>query len=393
MKRFQGFAAFGAGMLLAMSLLASCSGEGQDDESGVKYRQEGNRITATLGERLTVDAELVGMPESDAAAVLQAKWDDSMDPETVEEVLFPGETDLNEYVSDGFDSVNIYGADGSFRMTYDPTSYFITYNAPELNEKLYESLAKQQDSYNKRWDTVEELNEVDDVELEGYSKEQAIFDVREKLEQMGLQIEEEPYAIYGLNAETLQMLYDREKESGLLDALPEEYQNVTYEKEDEIYQMLWHLQLEDTPIIPRNYAETNNYETTVCESVSRGCLVDVIVTREKILGLRCWGQYKPESVGEEESLISIGEVLASVQDFYSAKKLLRDKKVEKISYCYIPVAQGDVNLETGMIAVDKDTEYTIIPGWCIEVSRDPLPYESIYWDVLCVNGITGEIIP
>ena len=96
MKRFKRFAAFGISMLLTISMLASCSEEEQADESGVKYRQEGNRITATLGEKLTVDAELVGMPESDAAAVLQVKWDDGMGLEKVEEVLFPGETDLEE---------------------------------------------------------------------------------------------------------------------------------------------------------------------------------------------------------------------------------------------------------------------------------------------------------
>lgn len=377
MKRFQGFAAFGAGMLLAMSLLASCSGEGQDDESGVKYRQEGNRITATLGERLTVDAELVGMPESDAAAVLQAKRDDSMDPETVEEVLFPGETDLEE------NSGTVHSPQKNSYLMYTQEGLVVTYTTTALNEKLYEAIADWEQEGNYRWEISEDFSE--DVELDGYSKEQAISDVRDQLEQLGISAEEVPYVIYGLNAETMQSIYEDILASGRLDRLPVQYQNIQYTKEDEAYQMLWNLSIEGIPVLSRNLRSNVANDNIVSSALENGCLVDVIVTRDQILKLHSFFQYAMTSAGEEEKLLSVGEILASVQDYYSNQNLMRARKVEKISYCYIPV-QKDASAE-------KNSDYDMIPGWCIEVSRESAPGESIYWDVLCVNGITGEIIP
>ena len=386
MRKFKRFAAFGVSMLLAISMLASCSGEEQADESGVKYRQEGNRITATLGEKLTVDAELVGMPESDTAAVLQAKWDDGMDLETVKEALFPGETDLVE------EPGAIRAQDNSFLLHGDDTYILSYFNWPTYG-KLYNYLINQMDESGKRWMDPEELPGLENTNLESYSREQAISDVRDQLKQFGFCIEEEPYAMYGMNLEAMQEAYEQFRTSEFFEQVPAEYQNAQYSKEDEFYQMFWHVQLEGIPVLSSNYVQSSGDMITVSSAVGSGNVVQVRKTKDKIVELSSRGQYRSISKEEEQDLLSVGEVLAVVQDYYSARTILRAMKVEKISYCYIPIAMGDVNPETGMIDVNKDTEYTMIPGWCIEVSRDPLPYESIYWDVLCVNGITGEIIP
>ena len=377
MKRFKRFAAFGISMLLTISMLASCSEEEQADESGVKYRQEGNRITATLGEKLTVDAELVGMPESDAAAVLQVKWDDGMGLEKVEEVLFPGETDLEE------NSGTVHSPQKNSYLMYDQEGLGMTYTTTALNEKLYEAIVDWEQEGNYRWEISEDFSE--DVELDGYSKEQAISDVRDQLEQLGITAEEAPYVIYGLNAETMQSIYEDILASGRLDRLPVQYQNIQYTKEDEAYQMLWHLSIEGIPVLSGNLRSNVVNDNIVSSALENGCLVDVIVTRDQILKLNSFLQYAMTSAGEEEKLLSVGEILASVQDYYSNQNLMRARKVEKISYCYIPV-QKDASAE-------KNSDYDMIPGWCIEVSRESVPGESIYWDVLCVNGITGEIIP
>lgn len=377
MKRFQRFAAVGVSLMLTVSMLASCSGEGPSDESGVKYRQEGNRITATLGEKLTVDAELAGVPETDTAAVLQAKWDDGMDLKKVEEMLFPGETDLEDSMG------TVRSTQENSYLMYNQEGLGMTYAAAALNEKLYEGLADWKNQGNHRWMTPEEFEE--DVELDGYSKEQAISDVRNQLEEIGLSIEEEPYVIYGMNVESMQNIYEEMLASGKLDRLPAQYQNIPYTKEDEFYQMLWHLSVEEIPVLSGNLTSSAVDDNFVSSAVQNGCVVDVIATRDRILKLNSFFQYAETAAGEEENLLSVGEVLASVQDYYSNQNLMRARKVEKLSYCYIPVAKDTT--------ADGNRNYELIPGWCVEISRESVPGESIYWDVLCINGITGEVIP
>ena len=377
--------------ILAASSLMACAKSPTVSETGVSgYEESDGRVKAQIGEKITVDAELFTQPDRESYEVLHAGFDDSGDLDSVIEVLFPERDDLNvsSYESGGTDYF-VSTPDQSEFLTYGNTSNLINFNE---NTKGYFSFLADMDydGYDQRHRHIETLEDehidifeqMEDIEIPGYSKEQAIADVYEMLQKMGLAVQERPYAMYGISAETIQAYYTEQEESFKNRpnfSMPE------LNADDSIYCMLWNVEINDTPVVSGNYTKNESERCNVREGAERGCLVYVVTTKDRIVQLETENQFSTKSKDQEEKILKLEEILTKIPNFYKDRLLNEERTISRISFCYIPVLT-EANEQTG------EYHFDMIPGWTLDASYEMPGREGVYWDVIYINAITGEII-
>ena len=96
-------------------------------------------------------------------------------------------------------------------------------------------------------------------------------------------------------------------------------------------------------------------------------------------------QFKIEEKEPEEKILSLEEILAAVPKYYKNRLLNEERTISRISFCYIPVVT-EVSEQTG------EYHFDLIPGWTLDASYEMPGREGVYWDVIYINAITGEII-
>ena len=377
--------------ILAASSLMACAKSPTVSETGVSgYEELDGRVKAQVGEKITEDAELFTQPDRESYEVLHAGFDDSGDLDTIIQTLFPGRDDLT--VSP-FDSSNteysVSTPNYSENLTYGGSSHLIDFSE---NTKGYSTflLDLDYDQYDQRHQHIETLadehidifEQIEDIEIPGYSKEQAIADVYEALQKMGLAVQERPYAVYGISAETIQAYYTEQEESFKNRpnfSMPE------LNADDSIYCMLWNVEINHTPIVSGNYTKSESERCNVRGEAERGSVVYVATTKNHIVRVATENQFKIEEKEPEKKILSLEEILAAAPEYYKNRLLNEERTISRISFCYIPVVT-EVSEQTG------EYHFDLIPGWTLDASYEMPGREGVYWDVIYINAITGEII-
>lgn len=377
--------------ILAASSLMACAKSPTVSETGVSgYEESDGRVKAQVGEKITVDAELFTQPDRESYEVLHAGFDDSGDLDTIIQTLFPERDDLTVTPFDSNDTeYNVSTLDYSETLIYGGSSHLIDFSE---NTKGYSTFLSDldDDQYDQRYQHIETLadqhidvfDKIEDIEIPGYSKEQAIADVYEALQKMGLAVQEKPYAMYGISAETIQNYYAEKKDNFKNSpnfSVPE------LNADDSIYCMLWNVEINDTPIVSGNYPSSESERCNVRGGVERGCLVYVVTTKNRIVRVATGNQFKIEEKEPEEKILSLEEILAAAPEYYKNRLLNEERTISRISFCYIPVVT-EVGEQTG------EYHFDLIPGWTLDASYEMPGREGVYWDVIYINAITGEVI-
>lgn len=367
-------------MVLLLAGTAACAKKPEEQNRTGTFRQEGNHVTAEYGEFLKVDAEVVNAPEKEKYEVLHTKWENELTQDEFVSALFPGETDLN--ITDA----TVITSDGTSAMaTYSLTGRLFEYQTSDWIEKAYRTLLGMwnSDQNLKRW--PESLDDIPDTELNGYPKEQAIADAKAVLDRLGLPLEEKPYAAYGVNAESLRYMLETLEKSRNLSEIPG-FELPEYEEEDGCYCLFWYSEINGVPVVSGNYPTSANEYCSVRGEAERGCSTFVVIAKKGILYIESISnQFFVESMEEPEEIRPLEEIMEAIPVYYQDMLLAEEHTVSRANFCYIPVVT-----KTG----DRAEEYRfdLVPGWCLEASYKIEGKKQVYWDLIYVNAVTGEII-
>ena len=381
MRRSAKWSTYCLATVLAASSLMACAKSPTVSETGVSgYEESDGCVKAQIGEKITVDAELFTQPDRESYEVLHAESDGSGDLNTIIETLFQEKEDLT--VSMPYPDENwVATPDRSEIMVYGATSHVIRY---DNNKKSCGTFLSEMDlnTQDERHRHVETLTDIEDVEVPGYSREQAISDIYEKLQKMGLSVQERPYAMYGISSEVIQAYYEEHDEE--FKHFPN-YVKPEITKDDSIYCMLWNVEINDTPVVSGNYSREASERCNVRGGAERGGLVYVVTTKNCILCLQSETQFSIESKETAEKILPLEEILAAVPKYYENQLLSEERTISRISFCYIPVLT-ESNQQT------NEYHFDLMPGWVMDASYEMPDREGIYWDIIYINAITGEII-
>ncbi|MCI7274730.1 MAG: hypothetical protein MR529_00690 [Cuneatibacter sp.] len=367
--------------ILAASSLMACAKSPTVSETGVSgYEELDGRVKAQIGEKITVDAELFTQPDRESYEVLHAGFDESGDLNTIVEVIFPGRDDLTVTTSYGSEN-RVRPPEQNEELMYDDVGHIV----------LYESYTKSCSSFlgevdydmlDQRHRHVETLTDIEDVEVPGYPREQAISEIHEKLQKMGLSVQERPYAMYGISSGVIQAYYEEHDEK--FKHFPT-YVKPEITEDDSIYCMLWNVEINDTPVVSGNYPREASELCNARGGAERGGLVYVVTTKDRILWLQTELQYSVESKETAEKILPLEEILAAVPKYYENQLLSEERTISRISFCYIPVLT-ESNEQT------NEYHFDLMPGWVMDASYEMPDRDGIYWDIIYINAITGEII-
>ena len=352
----------------------------QPSQPEVELAQQGEHVTADLGEMLKVDAEIFSAPERAAYPVLQCGWDDSLTVEQAVEVLFPGEEpEITESTTDDSYIVRSYSDQGERRLGFFPSSKQIVYH--DVVEYPYGVIQLYADGLRPY---PESIPGVEDYEIPGYTKEQAAADGSEVLTALGFLVPAEPEIVYGVSEESLRMMFEELDTEGMLtnagSAMPEG-------EWPPCYVMLWRPLLEGAPVVSGNYPLATTGDFICREGAERGSTIYMLISPEGVQVIESVGnQFEVLEKGEEQTLLPLEDVLAAVPAYYEDILLEDVRTVYRISFNYIPVLTGTEG---------NASYFDLIPGWCLEASypyTDAFGMESERVEVIYVNGITGGLI-
>ncbi len=382
MRRSAKWSIYCLAAVLAASSLMACAKSPTVSETGVSgYEESDGRVKAQVGEKITVDAEFFTQPERESYEVLHAGFDDNMDLDTVLQVLFPENDNLTigtEYVTT---------ADQSAGMGFSTVSHLISYFDYQKRYSTFLSemdvdILNERHTHVENLEDVKEIENLKDIDVPGYSREQAISDVYKKLQKMGLSVQEKPYAMYGISNEVIQAYYEAHEEN--FKHFPN-YTMPEITENDSIYCMLWNVEINDTPVVSGNYPSSSSERCAARGGAERGCLVYVVTTKDRIIQLETQNQFKVKSKEDAKAILPLQEILKSVPNYYKDRLLNEQRTIDRISFCYIPVLK-EWNEQTG------ENEFDLIPGWTLDACYEMPGRNGEYWDIIYINAITGEII-
>lgn len=199
-----------------------------------------------------------------------------------------------------------------------------------------------------------------------------------------MELEEKPYAVYGVSGEALELLQEEEQ---LAEIIPG-YEPYDFSEEDSCYVMLWNSQLEGIPIVSGNYPEgTFNFE---CRGgAESGCIEFAVVSRDGLeLLLSDSNQFEIIGKEEEQPLLSLEEILMCIPDYYESTLITEKRTVSKMSFRYVPVLKGTEENADSWLQYSFD----MVPAWCMETWYQKEESMTTYWEVIYINALTGEII-
>ena len=382
MRRSAKWSIYCLAAVLAASSLMACAKSPTVSETGVSgYEESDGRVKAQVGEKITVDAKLFTQPDRESYEVLHAGFDDNMDLDTVLQVLFPENDNLTigtEYVTTADQSAGMGFSTGSHLINYfDYQKSYSTF----LGEMDVDIL-NERHTHVESLEDVKEIENLKDIDVPGYSREQAISDVYEKLQKMGLSVQEKPYAMYGISNEVIQAYYETHEED--FKHFPN-YTMPEITENDSIYCMIWNVEINDTPVVSGNYPSLSSERCVVRGGAERGCLVYVVTTKDRIIQLETQNQFKVKSKEDAKAILPLQEIFESVPSYYKDRLLNEQRTIDRISFCYIPVLK-EWNEQTG------ENEFDLIPGWTLDARYEMPGRDGEYWDIIYINAITGEII-
>lgn len=346
-----------------------------------KIKIDGTSVTGQLADNITINAE-VSCPEEEAYGVLKSRWKDTMDVGQALDILFSGENyEVTEQEKSYYFNSEI--ASGII----SPSSSNIDYIRKEYTNKGYLTVInnihlKEAPQY---WHQ-ETCDRYADTELEGYSKEEAIRDLGELLKDLGYEMEDEPFSIYGMTgADYKEELTKITEESGGESFISEEYSLEDIGDGDGFYSILWGYSVNEAPLARGNYERGTNHVTASSEDVDCGH-VYALMRKDGLLYFSTRNAHQILEQGEPEKMLSLEEILTKIPDYYSNTLLTVPRIVTRVEFCYIPVLT-----QTGYNEVGEMNYYDMIPGWCIRVERDE-GHSAILWEIIYMDGRTGEII-
>lgn len=381
MRRSAKWSIYCLAAVLAASSLMACAKSPTVSETGVSgYEESDGRAKAQIGEKITVDAELFTQPDRESYEVLHAGFDDSLDLEAILPILFPGRDDL--IISDE----NVRVPEQTSGMAFGKNNHLIGYWDYVRGYSTFLSVLDIEDVRHLHRETLDDLEgdlkDIKDTELSGYSREQAITDTYERLQKMGIPVQKTPYAMYGISAETIQEYYTRNED---------DYKNLPnfsipdLNEDDSIYCMLWNVEINDTPVVSGNYRYDESERCVARGGAERGSIAYVVTTKNEIVQLETQNQFKIKEEEPEEKLISLEKILAAVPEYYKNRMLNEERTISRISFCYIPILKK-ANDQT------NEYEFDLVPGWTLDASYEMPGRDGVYWDIIYINAITGEVI-
>ena len=218
-------------------------------------------------------------------------------------------------------------------------------------------------------------------ELEGFSKEDAIQRAREAAEKLGITNIGEP-SVFAITAESANAHYRYEKRLHELSENMGDYEYVPWTKDDEAYYLTFPLVYEGIPVETSGVA-VKGYSFD-------GSFVKVIVTKDEIVDLDCWGITTPEyEIGEPVKINFSAEDILNKVASEPPKNVVFDKmEYYNCELVYAPVDKPDNN--EWVFAPVWRLDYGITREYDSIVYNKPLEWEVHYTAIY--NAETGERI-
>ncbi|MDY3727725.1 MAG: hypothetical protein SO015_06165 [Wujia sp.] len=415
----------GIGILLVLALTAGCA------ENPEKYETEGNvvtdyqesdtHVTGKIGDWITIDADIQSRPVETSYEVIHYETDDENKRELYKKVFFSEaevekliDWDFGQTREDGTCLINegIEYDDGDVQydwnglpytnreiiwkptneVNYDENSYR---NLIRLNA-LLENCIKEENSELGWILTPETLQVKNVIELAGYTKEEAIQDARELLNQLQINACENPVVIYAIRRED----WEKEYENGL-EMYGDDPRAETSEvsENDEFYYMIWLDQLNEIPVVTGNRSSTAQNTKGIREYPEEGVYNTIFANKDGILYFsRSTAMYKETGREEKQDIISLQDAIARLDEHYSDVLMQTEHTLYRVNFCYVPDKVGE---EEKLVQLSDGNEYgytvydlDMIPAWSLEVEymgsvNNP---DDIWHEMIYVNAQTGEFI-
>lgn len=413
-----------AGMIIIL-LAAGCA------ENPEKYEAEGNmvtdyqesdtHVTGKIGDWITIDADIQSHPAEASYEVIHCKTDDTDNRELYKKVFFP-EVETSKLIDWDYGTVYENGTCFiSYGTEYDDNDVqYDSRGLPYTNREIIwlpnNELSYDENSYrdfirycvlveskmqNKNWDSYwtknpEEMPVDKELELEGYTKEKAIQDTREILNQLQINACDEPEVIYAIRRKDFEEEY-----KSVLEGYKEDPRAETNEipEADEYYYMLWLDEWNGVSVATGNRSNATQGAKGIREYPEEGVCTIIFINKSGILYFnRSTAMYKEMGREEKQDIISLQDAIARLDEHYSKVLMQTEHTLYRVNFCYVPDKVGEEE-KTVQLSDGNEYGYTVydvdmIPAWCLEVryqGRVDAP-EDVWNEMIYVNAQTGEFI-
>ena len=416
---------FGIGILLVLALTAGCA------ENPEKYETEGNvvtdyqesdtHVTGKIGDWITIDADIQSCPVETSYEVIHYETDDENKRELYKKAFF-SETEAEKLIDWDFGKKREDGTclitegieydDGDVQYDWNGLPYtnreiiWKPNNEVRYNENSYRNLIRfsillennvRREGLEQYWMQVPEVLQVaEGTELTGYTKEEAIQDARELLNQLQINACEDPIAIYAIRREDWKEEYEI-----ILEAYGDDPSAETSQvsENDEFYYIMWLDELNGIPVATGNRSIASQGAKGIREYPEEGVYNIIFANKDGILYFnRNTAMYKETGREEKQDIISLQDAIARLDEHYSDALIRTEHTLYCVNFCYVPDKVGE---EEKLVQLSDGNEYgytvydvDMIPAWCLEVRYqgrvdDP---NDIWHEMIYVNAQTGEFI-